>query len=95
MKRSFIPCDRNFYAINKDNIQILQYLAILVLVWLMPNTLQWAGYDKTSINGVVQKFIMKRFAFSLSPFCAVFISILALLSVVFMYHGQEFLYFQF
>lgn len=80
----------------EDNIQILQYLTILAIVWFMPNTLQWTGYDKTVVaSSVTQKFVMKRFAFSLSPFYAVFISTLALLSVLFMYHGEEFLYFQF
>ena len=80
----------------ESDVQIMQYIVILGIVWLMPNVLQWTGYDqKAKPQGAMQTFIMEKFKFSLSPFYAVFVAVLALLSVVFMYHGQEFLYFQF
>ena len=79
----------------ENNTQIIQYVAILAIIWFLPNTLQWTGYNKVTAAGKIPKNFMKRFPFSLSPFYAVLMAILALSSVVFMYHGQQFLYFQF
>lgn len=78
-----------------ENIEQLMFYALLLfIVWFSPSVLRWAAYDERADKTVFDK-IVQRLPLTYSVPQALALGLLATLSIVFLYHGKVFLYFQF